>query len=130
MTARELVPLTLSRIGSSGPDQARRMNSMSPAGSQRVHMAHITSKMSVGSTSSSTTTTKRPRYEPDWQLAAEKPAWRAWPGKACLMAMTLNMRAPPNSCTHTPDTPDTPARSTSSQIMPDFITHLENEKSD
>ena len=44
--------------------------------------------------------------------------------------MTLNMRAPPNSCTHTPVTPERPARSTSSQIMPAFITHLENEKSD
>ena len=46
------------------------------------------------------------------------------------MAMTLNMRAPPNSCTHTPATPDSPARSTSSQIMPAFITHLLKEKSD
>src|SRR5262245_4899247 len=36
------------------------------------------------------------------------------------MAITLNMRAPPNSCTHTPATPDSPARSTSSQIMPAF----------
>ena len=46
------------------------------------------------------------------------------------MAMTLNMRAPPNSWHHTPRTPDSPARSTSSQIMPAFMTHFENEKSD
>ena len=46
------------------------------------------------------------------------------------MAITLNMRAPPNSWHHTPATPDRPARSTSSQIMPAFITHLLNEKSD
>src|ERR1051325_1135849 len=64
MTARELVDDALSRIGSSGPDQARRKVSMSCAGSQRVHIAHITSLMLEGSTSSSTTATKRPRYEP------------------------------------------------------------------
>src|SRR5215813_732808 len=46
------------------------------------------------------------------------------------MAMTLNMRAPPNSCTQTSVTPERPARSTSSQIMPAFITHLLKEKSD
>src|SRR5215470_14037220 len=61
MMARELVELALSSSGSSGPDHARRTNSMSLAGSQRVHIAHITSNRSVGSTSSSTTTTKRPR---------------------------------------------------------------------
>src|SRR5260370_9427772 len=61
ITARELVELALSSSGSSGVDQARRKNSMSSTGSQRVHTAHITSKISVGSTSSSTTTTNRPR---------------------------------------------------------------------
>src|SRR5215831_4811270 len=40
------------------------------------------------------------------------------------------MRAPPNSCTHTPLTPERPARSTSSQIMPAFMTHFEKEKSE
>ena len=54
----------------------------------------------------------------------------AWPAYACLIEMTLNMRAQPASCTHTPFTPESPARSTSSQIMPAFITHLEYEKSD
>src|SRR2546422_861338 len=44
--------------------------------------------------------------------------------------MTLNMRAQPGSCTHTPRTPERPARSISSQIMPAFMTHLEYEKSE
>src|SRR5262249_7552030 len=61
MIARELVELAGSSSGSSGPLQARRTNSISLAGLQRVQMAHITSKRSLGSTSSSTTTTKRPR---------------------------------------------------------------------
>jgi hypothetical protein len=47
-----------------------------------------------------------------------------------LIEMTLNMRAQPGSCTHTPRTPARPARSTSSQIMPAFITHFEYEKSE
>ena len=47
--------------GSSGPLQARRMKSMSSTGSQRVHIAHSTCSRFVGSMSSSTTTTKRPR---------------------------------------------------------------------
>ena len=52
MIARELVELACSSSGSSGVDQARLKNSTSCAGSQRVHTAHITSKISVGSTSS------------------------------------------------------------------------------
>src|SRR5215471_15309326 len=50
ITARELVELATWSNGSSGVDQARRKNSMSSTGSQRVHTAHITSKMSVGLT--------------------------------------------------------------------------------
>src|SRR5258706_16449436 len=59
ITARELVELALSRSGSRGVDQARRKNSISAAGSQRVHTAHITSKISVGSTSSSSPKTEQ-----------------------------------------------------------------------
>src|SRR2546423_15420934 len=64
------------------------------------------------------------------QLAASSAACFAWPANACFTEMTLNMRAQPASCTQTPLTPPRPARSTSSQIMPAFITHLEYEKSD
>src|SRR6185436_19636884 len=130
ITAREFQVTPRGRRGSSGPLQWRRMKSISSAGSQRVHIAQITSSRFVGSTSSSTTTTKRPRYEPDWQLAASSAACLACPANACLIAITLNMRAQPASCTQTPFTPPRPARSTSSQIMPAFITHLEYEKSD
>src|SRR5260221_3832151 len=85
MMARELVELALSSNGSSGPLQARRTKSMSLAGSQRVQIAHITSNRSVGSTSSSTTATKRPRYDADWQPAASRPAWPGLAGLARLM---------------------------------------------
>src|SRR5262249_39508553 len=61
ITAREFHGTPLGRRGSSGPLQARRMKSMSSTGSQRVHIAHSTCSRLVGSMSSSTTTTKRPR---------------------------------------------------------------------
>src|SRR6185436_7237209 len=110
MMAREFHVTPLGSRGSSGPLQARLMKSMSCTGSQRVHIAHSTCSRLVGSMSSSTTTTKRPRYEPDWQAAARCSACRAWPAYACLIEMTLNMRAQPGSCTQTPWTPGNPAR--------------------
>ena len=58
-TGRE-VSFERGAMGSSGPLHIRRMKSMSSIGSQRVDIAQITSNMSVGSTSSSTTTAKRP----------------------------------------------------------------------
>src|SRR4051812_42243421 len=61
ITAREFQVTPRGRRGSSGPLQCRRMKSMSSAGSQRVHIAQSTSSRFAGSTSSSTTTTKRPR---------------------------------------------------------------------
>src|ERR1044071_5396302 len=61
ITAREFQVTPRGRRGSSGPLQWRRMKSMSSAGSQRVHIAQSTSSRLAGSTSSSTTTTKRPR---------------------------------------------------------------------
>ena len=48
MIARELCDVPFGMRGSSGPLQALRMKSMSSTGSQRVHIAHITSKRSVG----------------------------------------------------------------------------------
>src|SRR6185436_3131410 len=48
-----------SSSGSTLLPQDLRMMSMSPAGSQRVQTAHITSSRFIGSTSSSTTITKR-----------------------------------------------------------------------
>jgi len=54
-------------------------------------------------------------------------------GDRCEFSICLgrrNIRAQPGSCTQTPCTPGSPARSTSSQIMPAFITHFEYEKSE
>ena len=66
---------------------------------------------------------------PEWQAATSMPACCAWPGCICSIDTTMNMRIAPASWHHTPFTPDSPALSISSQIMPDCTMHLANETS-
>src|SRR6185312_8773831 len=113
-------------IGSSGVLQPCRTKSMSSTGSHRVQTAHMTSNRSVGSTSSSTTITKRPRYDPAEQFAASIAACFACPACDCLIEMTLNIFEQPTSWHQTPCTPESPAASTSSQIIPASTAHLPN----
>src|SRR4029450_10401914 len=102
--------------GSSGPLQQRRRMSISCSGSQRVPIAQIKSSVFDGSLSSSTTTTKRPRYAPAWHCDAMTAACLAWPGYLCLIETTIINRLPPDTVSQTPLTSGTPAFSISSQI--------------
>src|SRR5262249_49549607 len=98
-------------IGSSAVLQQPRSPSMPSRGSNRVHIAQITSFMLAGSMSSSTTTTQRLAYAPAWHCEAISPACLAWPPYICLIATVSHMRLPPASCDHTPFTSGTPAAS-------------------
>ena len=130
ITARELVELARSSIGSSGPLQARRTNSMSFCGiASRAHRPNHVEQ--VGRIDILVDHGDEPsEIRPRLATGGEQAGLAGMARISLLDGDYVEHARATEFMHHTPVTPDRPARSTSSQIMPAFITHLLNEKSD